>query len=270
MTCSDTVFRHAHKVFVTDTDEIITTDTHVIMGSCLTHSKTELSDLIFSLSSRSIPSWSWTSHYLINVDGRTYLPRLVKDHPYIKGLYVQNAYVKHLVTSMLYVPFSHTRVNLSAIDATTPTDTLTGTVVIPFTGDASRLVVFMAGQLVQPTDLSTDGVELTITLSPLMLSTVTAVPGKFIYPTITTVGELLDHPGSFILVSDADLTFTFTPVGVSSMQTTKKEPMYGAPSQFAALAYTTSGEILPYIYKSTKLVRARFCSPEITHWLTIE
>lgn len=270
MTCSDTVFRHAHKVFVTDTDELVTTNTHVTMDSCLTPNKTDLSDLIFSLSSRSIPSWSWTSHYLINVDGKTYLPRLVKEHPYIKGLYVQDAYAKHLVTSMVYVPFNHTRVNLSTTDVAAPTDALTDTVVIPFTEDASKLVVFMAGQLVSPSDLSTDGIELTVTLSPLMLSTITAAPGKFIYPTITTVGELLDHPGSFMLVSDTDLTFTFTPVGVSSMQTTVKEPVYGAPSQFASLAYTLSGEILPYIYKSTKLVRARFCSPEITHWLTIQ
>lgn len=270
MSCSDKIFRSAHSAYVTDTNHVITDSNHVALGDCGVHSKTTLSDLVLAVANRHIPSWAWTTHYLVNVDGYTYVPRMAGKHLYIPGLHVLPEYVHHLTLSLLYVPFAPTRISLKSTDVAVPTSLLTNTIELPFTGTVDRVVMFLAGHLVHQDNLVSDGTTLTITLTAAMLASITAPTVRFVYPTITTVGELLNHPGSSMLIADKDLTFTFEAVGVSRLATSAREPVYGPPTLYGALAYGEAGEVLPYIYKSTARIRARFCSPEIHTWLIIQ
>ena len=269
MSCSDTIFKHISSAFITDKEEVITVKSRVDVAPCGQQSEVLLSDLIFTLTDKAIPSWMWTTSYLISMNGSVYLPSVVKDNPYIRGLNINQPYIKHLNLSLLYIPFSQTRIKLDNTLVPTSADPVSTTLVIPYTGTVNRVILAIAGKLILPTAMVANGTSLTVTLTPEQLNVILNPPPALIYPPIVTVGNLVNHPGTFMLVTSKDITYTLKPVGVTSLTTKFKEPIYGPPPNFGCIGLGELGEVLPYIYLSLKNTRARYCTPGIKNWLTI-
>jgi len=263
-TCAASIFANMHTIKVTSTDTIITDSTHVITDECGEATGITLSDTVLIPKVTTIPAWVWDSRYLISINGLTYPVQTVHSTPYIKNLSFKPDFLKHINTSLLYIPFMDDKRSLMPLLIDLHPEQLT-TITLATELQVNRVLVFLAGRLLDPSSLSSNGTHLVITPPPAMLTAITAPPDGLIYPTVTTLSQLLNHPGTFMLTTTAEFIMTHTPVGAIA----NDGVTYGAPPDHQSIGLGELGEILPYQYTSSTTVRARYCTPAIHTWTDI-
>lgn len=263
-TCAANIFANMHTVKVTTNDTVVTDNTYTTTDRCGNTTGITLSDTILIPKTTAIPAWVWDSRYVISINGLTYPVLTVNDIPYIKGLSFKPEFLKHISISLLYIPFMSGKVAMLPLLPELHPEQLTE-ITLATELPVNRVIVFLAGRLIDPTALISNGTHLIITPPPEVLDAITEPPDGIIYPTITTLQQLLSHPGTFIITTTADIVITHTPVGAIS----DNGVIYGAPNEYQSLGVGEKGEILPYRYTTNTTVLARYCTPKIHTWTTI-